>query len=99
MVGMLSPRLFTVWDSTGKSDGFTSPAYSCHLTVASEILYLALLRIHAINGAESVLSFLAILAALFILYGSTARLLERGGHSLCHSLHCLRRQFHFGARD
>ncbi len=46
------------------------------LLVASEVIYLALLRLDAVNGVRAVLTFLALFAALFALY-ATAYLVVR----------------------
>ncbi len=47
------------------------------LLVLSEIIYLAMLRLDAINGVRPVLTFLAMMGALFALYG-IASVLVRG---------------------
>ena len=51
------------------------------LVLASEGLYLALLRLNAINGLRPVLSFLGLLAALFVLYALAFRLARTPGDS------------------
>jgi hypothetical protein len=47
------------------------------LLIASEILYLALLRFDATNGLRPVLTFMGILMALFAIYGMAALILRR----------------------
>ncbi|MBI1941258.1 MAG: DUF2029 domain-containing protein [Acidobacteria bacterium] len=49
------------------------------LLVISEILYLALVRLNAVNGAASVLKFLALLGALFALYAAAHLFVRRAG--------------------
>ncbi len=46
------------------------------LLVASEALYLALVRLNAVNGLEPVLRFLSLMGALFCLYGAAAMVLR-----------------------
>ncbi len=46
------------------------------LLVASEVLYLALVRLNAVNGLEPVLRFLGLMGALFCLYGAAASVIR-----------------------
>ncbi len=54
-----------------------SPRLLLVALIASEMLYLALLRFKAVNGARPVLTFLGILAALFAIYGLAALVISR----------------------
>jgi hypothetical protein len=49
------------------------------LLVLSEIIYLALLRLNAVNGAGPVLTFLGLLGVLFALYAAAHLVIRRAG--------------------